>query len=306
MSLSRYLCVAAFSLLASVQAFAVVSWGGREAGTNAGAAWNYVYRNSASAIYLGEYGGEHWVLTCNHVSTSGVIVGGSTYSVVEGSAVQVGSVDLKMYKIDVPDNSTLKGLSNLKLADHFSNFYQETNPLVTMIGAGGYTQSSTPTTWKVYEDENGDLVWTTDLSHEGEEVQGFTYTSGRTKSWGTNYIDQFEYELDGNTYLSVVFDPFHPEGQGVTGDSGGGLFYTDPETGEIELVGVMSNILFYQNQPGGTVMEGNMTLFIPIADVVDMINTILYANSGGSVPEPSSAALLLAGGFAFAFRRRRK
>lgn len=295
------------SLATALNASALVSVGGKNTtAEGAGAGWDYVGQvgtGGGSGIYLGHYGGEHWVLTAMHVSAHDFLIGGESYSVINGSGVRVGTYDLLLYRITVPDEAPLHSLPNLRLTNEDTDIML--NAEVTMIGFGSAGQHNTITDWQVDTDSNPPR-WTIGTSGGDESHQGITYSPGTGKSWGTNHVINCEatYEENPNAYMLTMLDNVEGDSQGVVGDSGGGVFYLNPKTGLWELAGIMDMVSTYENQPYNSVMMGNETYIIPMVSHIDEIGAILgYDFRNQPVPEPASAMLALAGAAMLGWRR---
>lgn len=98
-----------------------------------GLAWNNVGSvGGASGIYLGSFVTGFWVITANHVGAGTATFGGTSYSAVAGSAQQIGSTDLLVFRI-----ATDPMLPNLNLATSTPAI---TTP-VWMVGFGGGTKN---------------------------------------------------------------------------------------------------------------------------------------------------------------------
>ena len=98
-----------------------------------GLAWNNVGSvGGASGIYLGSFVTGFWVITANHVGAATATFGGTSYSAVAGSAQQIGSTDLLVFRI-----ATDPLLPNLSLATTTPVF----NTPVWMVGFGGGTKN---------------------------------------------------------------------------------------------------------------------------------------------------------------------
>lgn len=298
----------ALTIASSLNASAIVAVGGKNTtAAGAGGGWDYVGQiGIASGIYLGEYGGEHWVVTCSHVGPYGITLGGIGYSAINGSRVQVGTYDMILYRIDVPDGDPLHNLPNLRLTNEDSNIML--NAEVTMIGYGGAFQQNILTHYQVDTDTEPH-TWTI-VPTEGEaDYSGVRNSSGQGKSWGTNHVINCEatYEGNPNAYMLVEFDNLEDEGQGVVGDSGGGVFYFNPKTGMWELAGLMDLVSKYDGQPENAVIFGNETYIIPIVSHLDEISAIIgYDFKNQPIPEPASATLALAGAALLGARRNRR
>lgn len=86
----------------------------------------------ASGIYLGSFTTGFWVLTANHVSAGTFSLGSGNYAMVAGSAQQIGSTDLSLFRIA---GDPL--LPNLNLATSTPSF----GTAVWMVGFGGGTKN---------------------------------------------------------------------------------------------------------------------------------------------------------------------
>lgn len=89
-----------------------------------------------SGIYLGAYNTGYWIITANHVGSSGITLDGLSYSGIGGSAAQIGSTDLLLYRIDISTHGA-PSLSNLNL----SSGSPVVGAQVLMIGDGGGTKT---------------------------------------------------------------------------------------------------------------------------------------------------------------------
>ncbi|MEM9080666.1 MAG: hypothetical protein AAGC74_08260 [Verrucomicrobiota bacterium] len=122
---------------------------------------------------------------------------------------------------------------------------------------------------------------------------------GSGKSWGFNTIEVEPINVFGSgrnsasawtDYDSATIG----EGQGISGDSGGGAFYQD--NGTWTLGGIFIGI-------GSLTMGGqNGTFFSDLDFYTPEINNII-ATQGSAIPEPANLAVL---GLAIFLRRRRK
>lgn len=197
--------------LAVTPVSAVVTSGGETASSaswDSGSitAWDHVGSiGIASGVYLGNYGGEHWVITAAHVDGGSFSLNGYTYGIQTSVGIaknpEDGSynLDLVLHRIDSSDT-----------------------------GALGYLDSL------------GTLaIGTSDLG-VGTDVRLIGY--GGEKSWGDNVIaGQIEYPMTqqngawgGHAYYTYDADGVEV----VVGDSGGGLFYHNGD--EWVLAGILS------------------------------------------------------------------
>jgi len=263
--------------------------------------WSYVgsvnYSDgslNASGIYLGQYGGSYWVLTANHVATSGLgsyTLNGATYGFVTGSGQRVGTLDLYVVQISITDpGDPLLSVSNLALA--------ATSPVLntplTMVGYGR-NRAATETTYYVDTSTNP-YTWSTTSSPHTPTATGYQYAAGNTKRWGSNTSEGTSTQ-SGTTYLVTDFDNTSGQGQAAVGDSGGGVFAYNSATGQYELAGVMVTVGTYSGQPAETAIYGDTTYSIDIATYRSLILS--------TVPEPSSLALLATASLLLLLRKRR-
>jgi hypothetical protein len=86
----------------------------------------------ASGIYLGSFATGFWVLTANHVPAGTFGLGSGNYAMVAGSAQQIGSTDLSLFRI-----ASDPMLPNLNLATSKPAF----GTAVWMVGFGGGTKN---------------------------------------------------------------------------------------------------------------------------------------------------------------------
>lgn len=218
-----------------------------------------VVGTQGSAVYLG--GG--WVLTANHVFDDPPI---TTSTTVAFAGTNYDADPSQIYDLTNPVFVTGSTSPDLKLFR-----LTETLPLPTVaIGSVSVTDAVT--------------------------MIGF---SGG-KSWGNNNIEFFVTNVLGNGRNSNAFwtdyDPATTnEGQGATGDSGGGVFV---ENGGIwELAGIMIGI--------GPLVDGGQTgtFSVNLNTYASEINDIIASN-GSAIPEPGTLVLLSLVGLV-AMRRQR-
>lgn len=265
--------------------------------TGAGGGWDYVGAvNGASGIYLGEYNGGYWVLTARHVNAGNFVLSGTTYNYVSGSVVQITNpdttpTDLVVFRI----NTAPPSLPNLTLRST-----PLTSGAIKMMGYGR-DRAVSGTTWYV-DTGTSPNVWSTTVTPEWDITRtGFNTVGTSTKRWGNNNISgtsTISYSVSGTTMnvksLYTDFSNVSGEGQGILGDSGGGLFYLNG--GTWELAGTILTVGTYSGQPVNTAVYGNLTY---AADISKYRDAIISA-----VPEPGTSVLLFAGG-AFLLARRR-
>jgi hypothetical protein len=187
-----------------------------------------------SAIYLGA----GWVLTANHVPTGPVVLGGTSYAPVAGSAVRLEDspgvpTDLKLFRL-VSD----PGLPALDISSS-SPLHNES---VVMVGHGHNRGAAT--SW------NG--------------IDGWSWAGASAMRWGTNRVAarNLTIVISSSTVhaFSLVFDDdggVSDEATAVTGDSGGAVFR---DAGSAwELGGVMFAAYSFVGQPAATSLFGNGT-----------------------------------------------
>jgi hypothetical protein len=313
----------AVALLGTGSSYAlVVNYGtGTENTTDPGfdLPWNNVGRTAGgqSGVYLGAYNGQYWVATATHVGAANLILGGTTYSAVAGSAVQIAG-DLTLFRI-----SSDPGLSNLTIASATPSL----NELVTMVGFGRVEADYTK--WNINTATNPD-TWTTTTGSTFDK-HGYTTSAGGVQRWGfggvsvtgANYdVGSGQTQafalgfLDGVFAVSASAASFGSNAvslsMGQAGDSGGAVFAYNQTAGRWELAGIMGAIGTFSGasnpngQPGNTAVFGNLTLAIDLATYQSSINQTLGA---AAIPEPGTIALacglvVLVG--AIIHRRRRR
>jgi hypothetical protein len=288
---SRLLLVALSVIWASAARAVIVYGGDGTQNTTApgnGAPWDHVGTvNGLTGVYLGSYDGSGWVITANHVGIGNFTVGGTTYTAVGGSGVQIGSADLFVFRL-----STAPLLSNLALSSTAPGIGSN----VTMIGNGA-NRATSLTTWFVDTDTNPYTWSTSPTAGSDSTASGYEWSAGQTMRWGTNVIDGST-TLNSTSLLYTGFSAVTGEAQGAVGDSGGAVFYQNG--GTWELAGIMAYIETFSGQPGSTAVVGNRTDFVNLADYRGAVLT--------AVPEPADIALVMGALVAAAacWRRRRR
>lgn len=255
----------------------------------------------STGVYLGAFGGGYWVLTAAHVGPTTITLSTGTFTPVANSGVNVrnpdnSTSDLLLYRL-----SADPGLPSLTLASSAP----ANGSAVTTIGAGrnrdaGLSYWSVDTNGNPSGNQSGNAwIWTSLPNATGATASGYAWAAGSTLRHGTNQIDGstvYNIGTGDTTAFTATFDAVSGDSQGATGDSGGAVFYKNGSTWE--LVGIMGAIGTYNNQPSGTAVFGNTTLY---ASVPAYYSTIVSA-----IPEPAEAGLWL-GGLAACFcawRRR--
>ncbi|MFM9058867.1 MAG: hypothetical protein ACKOSQ_07080 [Planctomycetaceae bacterium] len=270
----------------------------------------YAYTGHGTAIYLGE----GWVLTCNHVGGTGIVLASGTYLKAEGPGTGFSLVnttpgtntytDLYMFKLATQP----VGLPTLSIASSMPDI----GAPVTMIG-GGLDRGAFEQ-WTVTTSTTGPWTWTPVES--GGNAAGFGTLGTRAIRWGTNNISdkdfwvQEYYGSGTNDYyeiksLATTFNGTGPatEAQAVLYDSGGAVF--TKVGGQWQLAGVMYAAVGYPDQPSPlfNAVFGDETW---IADLSYYRPQIVAAT-----PEPSAAILAALGvsglvASRLAARRRRR
>lgn len=267
--------LALIMMLAAQPVQGVVYAGGDGAGNDTAPANDFGFSNvgirgSWTAVYLGNYGGEYWMLTAAHVPAGDVVLNGTNYSYVPGSDVLLtnegtgltGTPDLRLYRI-----SSDPGLPTLAI----SATRPSLNSLMYMAGASPGRETD-PSYWSVSDE----LVWTEVESTETYNVWGYKLAGAREVRWATNNLEN---TLDGlnnlslNGYKSKVFrmdfDAVVNEGQVYVGDSGGGVFHKNGSTWELS--GILVSRESYLGQPGLTAVFNNTSLAVDLSVYHDQI-----------------------------------
>lgn len=244
--------------------------------------------NSSSGVYLGN----QWVLTANHVANQtnqyAITLGGVTYTYDGTNNYKVPGADLRLFRL-----STDPGLPSLSL----SQTTPDTGSFLVMAGRGR-TRADSLTTWYVDTDPvtaqgQPNWVWSESSFPEANgSIQGYkTGTNDRAVRWGTNLLAGTGTDSIGD-YFTTTFssgsDPSQTtyEGQAVTNDSGGAIFY-EGENGW-ELAGIMVSVGLYPNQPSGagSAIFGQVTYSVDLSSYYSEIMNVI------AVPEPRLWAAL--------------
>jgi hypothetical protein len=236
-----------------------------------------------SVIYLGNYNGEYWVMTANHVVPGNVTFGSTTYNMVAGSVVRIknpveygltySNTEITMFRI-----SADPGLPNLKIADTPI----DSGTTITVAGRG-WTRSETETWWNSSWNEV-----TGPSTYLGYKKSGST----QTVRWGSDVVAATDYAINvGSTSqytFYTVFDWNTNGMQAVFGDSGGGAFYKDGDTWV--LAGLTLAQGTFANQPSNTALYGNQSVFVDLGYYYQQISEVLPVTA--NIPEPPGFALL--------------
>ena len=181
-----------------------------------GAGWSSVARYSAGgAVYLGN----GWFITAGHLGRDQTEVRwhDETYTIdihswKSATPFDNYRADVRLFRVEEPDAIVHPGVKLLKRP-------LEEGETVWMIGHGR------------------DIAEQVDTETEIRYKEG---SKNRLK-WGTNTVGTFKERFEAMDFTSHVFETKIAPGQAqaVTGDSGGGVFVLDPETGEPLLAGIM-------------------------------------------------------------------
>jgi hypothetical protein len=226
-----------------------------------GEPWNNVL-NTASTTGTSIYLGGGWILTANHVFVGGP---SSTSSGVVYEGTTFNADPGQIYELNNPP--VPGGNPDLRL-------YR----LEQQLGL--------PTL-----DLGGPVI--------GTPVTMIGYGGG--KSWGRNTVESTPVIVSAAGRSSVTFstdyDTSTPgEGQAITGDSGGGVFYQTPG-GDWVLGGVMLAV--------GDLLGEESTFSADMGTYGSEIETIILTNGSAPVPEPSVTFLAGFAGLALLRRNRR-
>jgi hypothetical protein len=261
------------AVVASASASAVVIDSGDGTGNTTAPAddpgWSNIgSRNGLGVVYLRN----GWVITANHVGAGDILLGGSLYTLVPGSAVQLDDGAGTMADLVVFGITPLPAVADLPIRTNTSL------PIVDVILVGRGRNRGAPT-------DSDDLnVWT--APHPSPARLGYYWGPTTALRWGTNKIKGNWIFSPSNTVSHyTVFDGpgseyTTDESQATTGDSGGAVFAKEGLTWELS--GIMWAIAPFNSQiPNTSVLEGNATLIADLSFYAADINAIT------AVPEPS-------------------
>ncbi len=245
-------------------------------------------RDVASAIYLGNYGGEYWVMTAHHVGAGNVVLGGITYTMVADSAVRIknpveyglthSNTDITLFRI-----SADPGLPNLLISDT----PMSTSSAISVAGRG-WQRSEELAWWDASWNETTEPPFP-DFSPLRRGYKRATPSTSVVR-WGTDVISLADSVVDYNSTsqytFRTTFDWNTVGMQAVYGDSGGGAFYKDGDTWVLAGLTVLQGTL--TGQPANTAVYGNQTVFIDLAYYRDQIYAV--------IPIPEHGTITLIGG----------
>lgn len=247
--------------------------------------------NGASGVYLGVYGGSPWVLTAAHVGVGSFLLDGTTYSALAGSGVQVTNADHSPADLELFRLTTAPVAPTLTLATTAPDLNQ--NAAALLVGFGLREMGST-LYWNV-TGTGAATNWSALGGAAGSNTSGYAVGDAGQERWGAaTLVAPASLGLDASfnigtgltQALLTEFNDTPGSAQAAGGDSGGALFYQT--AGGWELGGIINAVGFFDNQPGGTAVIGQVTY---AADLSQYSATILA--DVGAVPEPGTTGLLL-------------
>jgi hypothetical protein len=242
--------------------------------------------NGASAIYLGN----RWVLTASHVGSGTVVLGGNAYAPT-GPVTQLTNPDASFTDLILFQINTDPGLPALAISPAAPTIGND----LVMIGNGANRNAFRSYYTVTVNPGPANDTWTVAGGPGSGVIELFMDAGGQAVRWGTNNVEFVN--IDGNSGFGVVKSfatrldddptgrPF--EAQGVTGDSGSGVFRKNGAAWELlGMTHAVGNINNYDNIPGfpSTSIIGESTTFI--ADLSFYRSQILTV-----IPEPGSGAL---------------
>lgn len=223
--------------------------------------WSYVgTRGGLTVVYLGG----SFVLTANHVGAGDVVLEGTPYTFVPGTAVQLHNTDMSladllMFQIH-PQPPSLPPLPIWSDPDN-------SPPNGTELILIGHGRNRGPAT-------------SFDCG-EGPS-SGYEWGPGHAMRWGTNFVDD---EAPLPVFNTEAFATFFNaagsahEAQAATGDSGGAAFaWTGTQW---ELAGILYAIGLCPDQPAATALYENSTYAANLFVYRDEIQGVI------AMPEPS-------------------
>lgn len=145
-----------------------------------------------TGIYLGAFDTGCWVITAHHVGAAGIVLDGTSYSSVAGSAQRIGTSDLLLYRLDTSTVGA-PALPNLT----FSPFTPNPGQPIVMIGDGSGTKAWATNTVEQYASYN--------LEPDGPTTVGlitlYSQIAGEGQGQGGDSGGAVFYETGVNTWL---------------------------------------------------------------------------------------------------------
>ncbi len=223
--------------------------------------WANVGRiGSSSGVYLGDitvpgHGTGYWVLTAAHVGAGSIVLNGTSYSPVAGSAFQLRNGDNSLTDLELFQLSANPSLPTLTLAASAPTV----GGTARLIGYG-YTGAVAPTYWDLnapnFPSSPPAWTWTQTASPSGLWAAGFDYASGSrgTERWGDNQVQIASQVFFDGAYSVQAFgtyaQPVSGSAQLAPGDSGGATFVKVGS--QWELAGINLAIDSFSGQPSST------------------------------------------------------
>ena len=227
--------------------------------------------NGATGVYLGVFGGVPWALTAAHVGAGTLTLESGAFA-AGGSAIVIRNPDNSPTDLAAfPLSTTPTLLPNLSLA----SAPPAAGTTAFLIGNG--------------RKENGPLrfwngQWTEQSADQNAVYSGYELAPGG-KRWGqATYFGSGTYSIPNATTqigVGTVFEPIAGKSQAAPGDSGGVIFFKNGSSWE--LLGIISTIATFTNQPADTSVVQNFTLGVSLP----VYQSALLA----AIPEPGHYAL---------------
>lgn len=266
-----YLLALPGSQLTSAQAMVLASG---ESGTNPGGpsiepALNHIgiVNNGESGVYLGNYHGNSWVLTANHVGAGSFELGGITYIAVTGSAHQLLNPDGTLSDILLFQFDGDPGLSPLNLASA-----SPTND--TQVYLIGFGQSGQPNR-SYWIDHGGPWIPTVAGDPAANRI-GYQWTGVQPglERWGSGLVAGSTHGINQTRAFYTKFLDQKNNAGATAGDSGGGVFIR--QGGQWQLIGMLDALGGLPNQPAGTsILNGDINVIADLGQYRAQIDAIL-------------------------------
>jgi hypothetical protein len=293
-------------ILCPSNAEAVIIIGGDGSGNTSAPADDPGFNNVGNrGVYLGNFLGNYWVITANHVGAGSINLGGTSYSHISGSETRIknpsGSglsefTDLLLFRIDSDPS-----LPNLSISASVPAVGSE----VTLIG-DGLDRETSLTSWTV---DTSPTPFTWSEGGVSPNASGFKSLGTSTMRWGTNVVtdEGTDTVIDAGSgdsrAIKLTYDQAGGDNEATLaiGDSGGALFYKNGS--DWELAGILQAVGTFSGQPSNTSVFGNLAYAGDLSFYRDEISAVT------AVPEPLHSTQALALGAVLivsAHRRSRK
>jgi hypothetical protein len=277
------LCAIIGAVVASASASAVIIDSGDGTGNTTAPAddpgWSNIgIKSGLGVVYLRN----GWVITANHVGAGDILLDGSAYTYVPGTAVQLDDGAGTLADLVVFGITPLPAVADLPIRTNTSL------PTVDVIMAGRGRNRGAVT------DSDGVGVWAAPPANPSPAHPGYYWGTGTALRWGTNKIEGLWAFGPSDTISHyTLFDGPGPdytthESQATTGDSGGAVFAKEGLVWELS--GIIWAIAPFTGQVANTsALEGNATLIADLSFYATDINAIT------AIPVPEPSALLQLG-----------